>query len=307
DPRVTQEGDRRWTASTEVDPKFHGLLIGAKGKQAKEMESATQCRITFPGRDSKSPIIRIVSSAGQENVSRCLDRIEVALVITGIKSGHINKRPTHFAAIPCNDPWVRQRFLSFKELMMTSKDVHPSCMMEALFPSKLKLHLTICMLQLQTDQEKDLARKTMTMLKEKYAKRPPLAVRIDGFDIMNDDPTEVHVLFAKVHGGGVQELVDDIKDELHKADLIARVEKQKVKLHMTVMNSRYAATDKDGNPSPFQHTYKDRKPFDASWIMREHGDWDFGAFTLDRFTICTLSTEDEKTGYYECFFDETLN
>ncbi|GMS93047.1 hypothetical protein PENTCL1PPCAC_15222 [Pristionchus entomophagus] len=309
DPRVTRGEDGKWTAIIEVDPKLHGFLIGTRGVHSKEMELATQCHVIFPGRDSNSPLIRIVSALGAQNVALCLDRIEATLHSRSVKSGLNTNRKngTHFAAIPCNDPWVRQRFLTFQDLMMTTEEVDPSCQVEALFPSKMKLHLTIGHLQLETDEEKELARKTMDMLKEKYAQRPPIEVHIDGFDVATEDQTAVHVLFAKVHGQGVQELIDDIRDELAKADLMTKVDKRSVRLQMPLMNSRYAATDENGNRSKFGNAASNRKTFNPSWIMREHSDFPFGSFTLNRFTICNVESEDETTGYYECFYDETLN
>lgn len=131
-----------------------------------------------------------------------------------------------------------------------------------------------------------------------------MEVTIEGLDIMTDNPAQVHVLFAKIHGDGVQEMIDEIKDEFANAGLCSKREHGSVKLHMTVMNSRYAA--KQIGDEKFARTYENRTPFDATALLREHGDFDFGKFTIDHINICTLHTEDEKTGYYECFADERI-
>ncbi|GMR34773.1 hypothetical protein PMAYCL1PPCAC_04968 [Pristionchus mayeri] len=306
DPRVKQEGEKRWTASIEVPKNLHGLLIGPKHTTKTEMEKATQCRIIFPARhDTITKTIRISSAAGAESVARCLDRIE-AVVISGQKTGRISKDPTHFAAIPCNYGCVIDQFRTFKDMVMTCDELDDSLKNEALFASHNKLHLTICMLHLDTDEDKASAKQIMAEMSKKYGERDQLAVEIEKLDIMNDDPSSVHVLFAKVHGSYLQDMVDDVRAAYVKAGLVVRDNKDEhVKLHMTVMNSRYAPVSEE-NKGPEYTGYKNRKTFDAEALMKYHPNFHFGVFIVDRMDICTRYTEDKETGYYECLVSEKV-
>lgn len=58
--------------------------------------------------------------------------------------------------------------------------------------------------------------------------------------MMNDDPSEVSVIYAKVGGANVQEVADHVNRRLFELG-IGEKEGEGVKLHMTVMNARFVA------------------------------------------------------------------
>ncbi|GMT33331.1 hypothetical protein PFISCL1PPCAC_24628, partial [Pristionchus fissidentatus] len=307
DDRVKYDrANNTWMGSIELPTTMHGLLIGREGSNRKKIESGTMCRMDIPERWSKSELIKVTSSVGSENVSRCLDRIEV------IKHQKRNgpKTATHFAAIPCNERIVQQRFMSFKDAVLHSSDVDPSCRRASLFPSECKLHLTCCMLQILSNEEKTKLEDVIFRLQEKHTRSRPLDLTIGGFDIMNDNPKDVHILFAKVHGEGIQKLANEIRDELCKAGLDAKYESKDVdvKLHMTLMNSRYAAYEEKAQTHTRDEIRRDdRTPFDATALMKTFEGYEFGTIPLNRITICSLNTEDKTTGYYECLIEARLD
>lgn len=58
-----------------------------------------------------------------------------------------------------------------------------------------------------------------------FPSNEPLKIIMEGLEIMNDDPNDVHVLYAKVHidppkyNNGFQRLVNALSDALTKAGL----------------------------------------------------------------------------------------
>ncbi|GMS82469.1 hypothetical protein PENTCL1PPCAC_4644, partial [Pristionchus entomophagus] len=71
------------------------------------------------------------------------------------------------------------------------------------------------------------------------------------------------------------------RDASRRWQVEGEVDRKHVLLQMPVMNSRYAAKDENGNRSKFGNA-SNRKTFNPSWIMREHHDFPFGSFTLNR-------------------------
>ena len=159
-------------------------------------------------------IEEIASVGGLDCVTRCLDRLEIILVDCKKKA-----RVTHFVAIPCNTEEVQNRFEAFRIAITGSNEFHvrilhifkyaiclqESTRKEVLFTSAARLHLTIATVWIfdQNDEREieELLRKIGKEVRREF-KGTNMELVLQGVDIMNDDPKEVDVLFARVQGEG---------------------------------------------------------------------------------------------------------
>jgi len=116
----------------------------------------------------------------------------------------------------------------------------------SIFQNPKKLHLTIGMLVLLSEQEIQQTCEMLQQCKEEFiddiSGGKPLEVEMSGIEYMNDDPGMVDVLYAKVHmkdgSNRLQELVDRVLERFQASGLIVK-EWNSVKLHATVMNTLF--------------------------------------------------------------------
>lgn len=99
---------------------------------------------------------------------------------------------------------------------------------------------------------------------------------------MNDDPSSVDVLYAKVESEPLQRIADQLMEYFIANGLIKR-EYDHVKLHATLINSTFGrhhahSSGEEGGDDKKHHHHKRhrREKFDATEILREFGDFDFG-------------------------------
>ncbi|PAV87699.1 hypothetical protein WR25_03738 [Diploscapter pachys] len=254
DERVSTNGEK-WIASFAFPSIFHAKLIGTRRANLDKLEKATSCKVKVPKKDSRwEKDLEIASVGGLDCVTRCLDRLEIVLADCKKKA-----RVTHFVAIPCNTEEVQNRFEAFRIAITGSNEFHvrilhtfkhaiclqESTRKEALFTSAARLHLTIATVWIfdQNDEREveELLRKMGKEVRKEF-KGTNIELALQGVDIMNDDPKEVDVLFARVQGEGVQKIANFVAKKLIESGRAKNeFERVDVKLHMTLMNSRYLA------------------------------------------------------------------
>ncbi|VTJ77324.1 Hypothetical predicted protein, partial [Marmota monax] len=150
----------------------------------------------------------------------------------------------------------------------------------SIFQNPKKLHLTIGMLVLLSEQEIQQTCEMLQRCKEEFINDisggKPLEVEMAGIEYMNDDPGMVDVLYAKVHmkdgSNRLQELVDRVLERFQASGLTVK-EWNSVKLHATVMNTlfrkdpnaegRYNLYTADG-----KYIFKERESFDGRNILK---------------------------------------
>lgn len=131
----------------------------------------------------------------------------------------------------------------------------------------------------------------------------PVFIKVKGLEYMNDDPSQVDVLYAKVHVENhenediLQRISDDIVDFFNKNGLMKK-EREHVKLHATLINTRHRKADESGSSSGSKDRRPKRISFDARPIMAKYSDFEFGSFTLDSIHLSHRFSSD-STGYYE--------
>lgn len=113
---------------------------------------------------------------------------------------------------------------------------------------------------------------------------------IRGLDYMNDDPSAVRILYGQVNDKTqlVQKLCDRINATNQELGLTNEF-RPNVKLHMTLMNTRYV-------PHSLAKQYKS---FDARGILSEFKDFHFGTVQLRTIELLITNTLDESTGGYK--------
>ncbi|XP_029056900.1 activating signal cointegrator 1 complex subunit 1 isoform X4 [Monodon monoceros] len=247
-------------------------IVGKRGDTRKKLEVETKTSISIPKPGQEGEIV--ITGQHRSGVISARTRIDVLLLTFR------RKQPfTHFLAFFLNEAEVQERFLKFQE------EVLEKCSMDhgvdsTIFQNPKKLHLTIGMLVLLSDQEIQQTCEMLQQCKEEFiddiSGGKPLEVEMAGIEYMNDDPGMVDVLYAKVHmkdgSNRLQELVDRVLERFQASGLIVK-EWNSVKLHATVMNTLFR---KDPNAegrynlytTDSKYVFKERESFDGRNILK---------------------------------------
>jgi activating signal cointegrator complex subunit 1 len=303
--------ENMYVCEMDVAPAFYGVLIGKNGENKQKIEQDTNTQIIFPRRDETGTVK--IKSRTKANVQSARTRIEIA-----IERNRQIQPFTHFLSIPiCQSSSsnnLKDKFEEFK------KNVLEQCSNERgitaeLFQQPTKLHLTIATLVLLSKSEIDFIKDTLqdctkTLLQQLMpTDKERFIVQIKGLEFMNDDPSFVDVLYAKV------QLIDQINsnrletflNRLNEDLLITGLMKQKferIKLHVTLMNSLLRKDDtgileaqKTARGRVKNH---ERESFDAKKILQLFSQFDFGQIELNELHLSIMHQPDRQTGYYGC-------
>ncbi|KAL1124351.1 hypothetical protein AAG570_000980 [Ranatra chinensis] len=243
-----------------VAKTYFPYIIGSKGMTRKRLETETKARISVPKMGQSGDII--ITGQDKKNVLSAKRRIKM-IVISARK-----RQPfTHFISIPFIAQSFKDGFKKFKT------DVLTTCIgrgiEESVFQSVDKLHLTIGVLVLCDAEERNDACSVLQKCKEEVIrpildnKRLHLVMR--GVEYMNDDPSEVDVLYGKVFCADnvelMQELSDGIMSYFVQAGLMEK-KYERVKLHVTLMNTLFRNPRNVEDEKP-----KIRETFDATKVI----------------------------------------
>ncbi|XP_024883318.1 activating signal cointegrator 1 complex subunit 1 isoform X4 [Temnothorax curvispinosus] len=271
---------------------FYSHIIGTKGVTRRKLENETKTTIDIPKKGKDGNIV--ITGRDRKAIISARHRIDL-LIEASKKKIHY----THFLSIPLNKKEIIDKYISFKNGVLKNYDtynLHTKSTYnidESLFQTPAKLHLTIGMLKLFDDNDKQHAIDALKECKE-YIIEPileetgPINVQLQGVACMNDDPTDVKVLFAQVtHNEKLQELVDKVAQYFIDIGLMEK-EYEKIKLHATLMNTSF----KNDYPARFKERY------DASEILKVYKDTLFGETILNQIDISELHTA-TKDDYYK--------
>uniref|UniRef100_A0A8D2JP45 Activating signal cointegrator 1 complex subunit 1 n=1 Tax=Sciurus vulgaris TaxID=55149 RepID=A0A8D2JP45_SCIVU len=239
-------------------------IVGKRGDTRKkiEMETKTSISIPKPGQDGEIVII------GQHRNGVISARTRIDVLLDTFR----RKQPfTHFLAFFLNETEVQEGFLKFQE------EVLEKCCMDrgvdsSIFQNPKKLHLTIGMLVLLSEQEIQQTCEMLQRCKEEFIK--------------------------------LQELVDRVLERFQTSGLIVK-EWNSVKLHATVMNTlfrkdpnaegRYNLYTADG-----KYIFKERESFDGRNILKLFENFYFGSLKLNSIHISQRFTVDSFGNYASC-------
>ena len=164
-----------------------------------------------------------------------------------------------------------------------------------------KLHLTVLMMRLYSEDDKRKAATTLKRCKEMLHQVFTASDRLHlkGLACMNDDPTKVDVAYLKVAENETQkklvDVIEHVSNEFILAGLCGSKEAANNKtLHATVVNSLWRRDH--GEESGGKKT---RVPFDMTALLNAHGDADLQAHKLMRMDLSERHAEKGETGYYK--------
>lgn len=294
-----QETSKGFSLSIDVPSTFFGVIIGKGGEKKRRIEQETQCQIEIPRQRDRSDMI-VIRGTQKSKLISAKTRIDVL-----VDSARQRQRFTHFLSFPLNAPKLKGSFKDFKEDVLRQCDGAPG-VDENVFQNPDKLHLTIATLVLLTKTEvmkaQELLEKCKVEVIEPLLQGEPCKVDVKGLEYMNDDPSRVRVLYAKVepqdNSNKLQVIADTLMERFQSSGL-GKVEYDRVKLHATLMNCIYRRGTGDGVTSHDDGTTPQANEdfFDAQPILQKFGDYSFGSHTIDTVHISQRGSYD-PSGFY---------
>lgn len=306
DDQMTYEGDE-WSLKLEIPAVFHKFIVGSRGRNKQQLEMESGAKIVVPHRDDLQDAI-FLKARQKSQIYSCKAQIELLCEKEEAKLEY-----THFISVPlAHDNKFRQLVDEFREDVVLRRfdGVDASIFM----PSK-RLHFTLCMLKLHSHAQVDEIKEALSDLSARLAATSdfgkPLVAHMRGLHIMTDDPTSVGVLFTTDRSRELQNRMNALSDMLFEI-LQARnlVSSQslnsqrllssdgqhaEVKLHATLMNTKYSRNRMDGRFEERRNA--ERETFDASPLMERFGQVDFGQVRLRELQLSCLD-EMGDDGYY---------
>uniref|UniRef100_A0A2S2PIA6 Activating signal cointegrator 1 complex subunit 1 n=1 Tax=Schizaphis graminum TaxID=13262 RepID=A0A2S2PIA6_SCHGA len=292
DLNIYMEGDR-CVLKLEAPNIFYGLIIGRNRENLKNLEYQTRTRIKIPNTRENN----IITIKGEQRAHVITAKSKIDAII---KRGRLKQSMTHFVSLPMVNSIVIDNYLAFKKMVL---DECGQChgVNELLFQNQFKLHLTITCFVLCNAAEIKRAIKLMEQC-ENTVIRPmnlkSLDVLVSGLDYMNDDPSEVNVLYAKVESPEIQMLADKIQTFFQDCDLALQPRNNHVKLHVTLMNSGFYDYQVSVNGNSGKKT---QLTFDARKIFEKFNDYTFGTVQLSDIHLSQRHTTDSN-GFYKSSF-----
>uniref|UniRef100_R4FP12 Putative activating signal cointegrator 1 complex subunit 1 n=1 Tax=Rhodnius prolixus TaxID=13249 RepID=R4FP12_RHOPR len=289
------DGGRHKT-SFHVPNVFFSYIIGSKGNTRKRLETETRTKIIVPRQGQSGDIV--ITGPDKYSVARARKRIKGIVFVQKNRSAF-----THFISIPFTDATFQQGYLIFKGRVLET--CQERGIDESIFQSEDKLHLTICTLVLCDDVDRAEASNALQECKEIVISpilQKKLELEMTGIEYMNDDPTEVDVLYGKISCPDnpkiLQEISDGIVSFFCTKDIINR-QYDHVKLHVTLMNTLFR------HGASYDEKEKIRETFDASNIMKNFANYHFGKAVVNQIEI-SLRYSSSKTGYYQATSSITI-
>ncbi|KAL6447880.1 hypothetical protein ACFW04_000157 [Cataglyphis niger] len=242
----------------KVPKVYYPHIIGTNGMTRKKLENETKTTIDVPKKGKDGNIV--ITASDQQAVISARHRIDLLIANSRKKI-----RYTHFLSIPLNKKEIVDNYNSFKDNVLKKYNKTTYNIDESLFQMPSKLHLTIGMLKLLDDDEKKQTIDALLNCKEEIIdpfleEFGPLNIQLRGVECMNDDPTEVNVLFAQItHNEKLQELINKIADYFVDIGLKEK-EYETIKLHATLMNTSFKRD--------YHARSKSKEKFNASEILK---------------------------------------
>lgn len=278
--RVARTGDG-FTVAVDVPESVCSAL---PGKTVSHIEAETNTRISVPkstedrGKGKKRATVGdictvTVRGSTEAAVVAARTRLELLILNTTEKLSF-----THFLCLPIspgNDAVVS----SVRSFQSAAVKHGARGLDESILQDPRQLHLTVLMLRLLDDTSVHRAAELLSKIP------PPSSdlrkVHLRGLQYLNDDPSEVDVLYIKVAPGheALAKYLNAVVDAFVGAGL-APPQERPVLLHVTVINTRYR-----------DQQQKDRREsFDAREILKEFSEADFGTATTESIHLSQRGT-----------------
>ncbi|KAL3280682.1 hypothetical protein HHI36_003919 [Cryptolaemus montrouzieri] len=246
--KTEERKERLFSTKFHLPSIYYIKLDRFRNPQIDEVELKTNTFITFP-KNGKDGLLEI-SGDSEETVEEAREQIHS--FIADIRQHY---PAMQFIAIPLLSDEIKKNFTEFKDKILSENHEGVE---ESIFQSPLKLHLTVAVFTLLDDKEKQVAIEALEKCKNELFQKDedtstPMKIKVSGLNCMNTDLTKVNVLYADAHlsddcnsARSLQQIVNLISEFFYDKGL-AREYQDSVKLHMTLMNTKYRAK-KEGSP-----------------------------------------------------------
>ncbi|CAL8114238.1 unnamed protein product [Orchesella dallaii] len=304
---ITKE-DNGFKSICNIPSSLFSHIIGAKGTVKKRIEMETQTRIYVPRQNERGDIV--IRGQNEGDIRRAYRRLnQIAL------NARFKREATHFVCFPINETSVTEKVKEFMDAVMSECGLHSRGLDHNIFGGMEKLHLTLCVMVLLDERERNRASEILSSLQpsiKQLTEGKTVRIRLKGLEIMNDDPSQVDVLYAKCEplssNGVEQEIADLIAKEFSKQGLAKESKGEKVKLHCTIINTRYRNEGDNvstGRSRPSDNRgrnngWSTRESFDARVVLQKFGNFDFGIVEIKEIKIATRHTK-ASDGFYKCY------
>ncbi|KAF7996943.1 hypothetical protein HCN44_002589 [Aphidius gifuensis] len=306
---VTSCGEGKFKHSFSLPEVFYRFIVGIKGSTKRNIEQETQTKVQVPNakqQQSGNPANKkneltmgeaiIITGSSRECILSCRRKIDLL-----VESNRCKIRPNYFISIPLNtNVKIFDKFIEFKKAIIDNPDSKRMGIVDDLFVSENKLHLTIGVMLLIDDNEQQEAISHLEKCVNEIikpllnAKNGPLVFKIQGVDVFRDrryDLKQTNILFAKV---SPSQLLQDIANKIYlyffEKGIMKENKSKSVQLHMTLMKSSKLIDTKLGN--------HDKPPnFDATKIMQDYKDYEFGEAVFDTLQICDMESDNDDGSY----------
>ncbi|KAL1920526.1 uncharacterized protein VTP21DRAFT_903 [Calcarisporiella thermophila] len=268
----------------EVVQAMHRFIIGRGGEAINKIQKETGAKVNIQ-KEQDLIIIRGTRESTEAAKLRIEDIIERSR----------SKIPfTHFISLPLSDPALIRRISTLHGdiLALNVRGLDSTI----LVPTG-SLHITVGMLRLLSQKEIEgcvrLLKESAQEIYDAVGTRS-VRVNVEGVRVMETDPSNAHVLYAKVEGEAMEKLCELLRDKFVKGGYME--EDKPLKPHVTLVNTKYR--ESFNKQAPGNHGKPGgRIAFDARPIISRFGDTDFGSYRVSSVQISKRFSH-EKSGAY---------
>lgn len=159
-----------------------------------------------------------------------------------------------FVSIPLTALEIIQKYEIFKNKVFSEIDASMSNLDESIFIKSEHLHLTILMLKLYSNEKRAIALEAMRESKEKivnYLNDEKINLNVNGLEYMNDDPSDINVLYANItelnKNKKLIEIFNIVIETFMKYELVQTKDEKPAKIHATLINTKYRKSNNEDN------------------------------------------------------------
>lgn len=286
---IIHQGDKFYV-TFHIPASLTGLIIGYENRRRMALEQQNNIKIDIQKRRNETAMT--VSASSRKAICNGYSNI-----MNKVNAARLREESTHFVSFPINSQTIQESFLKFKAAVL-EKYNKVRGIDASIFQKPEKLHITVAVLVLLNERDKENSIEVLTKCKNTVLKDldvKEFIVQVKGLEYMNDDPAEVDILYAKVEeldgDDSLQILADKVMNEFVYSNL-SKKQYSKVKLHVTLMNTLF----RDNLESTDN---MERKTFDSRKILKDFKDYDFGQIGISDIHISIRYTHDESNGYYK--------
>ncbi|KAH8862993.1 Activating signal cointegrator 1 complex subunit 1 [Schistosoma japonicum] len=302
--------DNGYTISIEIPPLFHKFIIGVQHSKRKLLEDEFRCNIDVPNYGSNSTTVSVTGPSRFNILNAC------RRILWIVADARTRCQPTHFICLPVTCPSVKDNFQTFRQSILQAANECTSHdfmgVDSSIFHSVSTLHFTLTTLVLADESEVEKAREILLTFRKSQRglhlfAAGPLNLTIKDLEYMNDDPTSVHVLYAKLmespDSRRLQTIANELSNLLAEQNLTSTGSYRpdnNVKLHMTLLNSKYRQERSSRNALSQGSLPNTRTSFSITGILKIAGNFSFAENqSFNEIYLCDRLSLDSTTQFYK--------